>query len=183
MSSSLNGFTVSRLIPKTPSRRCGRQRYADPRAEPHLPGPLLEWRKSLLGIPIGSMLWIIARHSVPHWPLLNGQVREKQRALTPNEIFDFARVLLEYSDVEEIEVEKVANFIRESTGQFFRITVSRDRLTHAHHSLIAMALALRRNDWVCTHSRQSTNSALNARLLLTPNTQINDASLPLQVAR
>src|ERR1700733_493340 len=138
-----------------------RQRYADPRAEPHFLGPLLELRKSLLGIPIGSMLWIPARHSLPHWQLFNRQVRERHRALTPNEIFDFPGVLLEYSEIEVVEVEKVANFIRESTGQFFRITASRDRLTDTHHSLIAMAARFTRNDRCCVvHALfRYTNSA------------------------
>ncbi len=38
-----------------------------------------------------------------------------------------------------VEVEKLANFIRESNGQFFRIATGRDRLTDTHYSLIAMA--------------------------------------------
>src|SRR3984957_17150036 len=58
-----------------------RQRYADPRAEPHFLGPLPESRKSLLGVPISSMLWIPILHSVPDWRVLNRQVRERQRAL------------------------------------------------------------------------------------------------------
>src|SRR5271154_1030351 len=126
-----------------------RQRYADPGAEPHFLGPLLELRKSLLGIPIGSMLWLPARHSVPHRQLFNRQVRERQRALTPNEVFDFPGVLLEYSEVEMVEVQKVANFIRESTGQFFRFTASRDRLTDAHDSLIVTAARVTRDDRYC----------------------------------
>src|ERR1700722_8636551 len=126
-----------------------RQRYADPRAEPHFLGPLPELRKSLLGIPIGSMLWIPARHSEPDWRLFNRQVRERQRTLTPSEIFNFLGVLLQYSEVEVVEVEKVANFIRESTGQFFGITTSRDRLTDAHHSLIPMAACFTRDHRYC----------------------------------
>src|ERR1700691_5679303 len=108
----IHGVAADSENTQSAMRRC--QRYADPRAEPHFLGPLLELRKSLLVIPIGSVLWILARHGVPHWPIFNRHVRERQRALTPNEIFDFAGVLLEYSDVEEVEVQKVANFIRES---------------------------------------------------------------------
>jgi hypothetical protein len=68
------------------------------------------------------MLWIPARHSVPHWQLFNRQVRERQRTLAPNEMFDFPGVLLEYSEVEVVEVEKAANFVREGTGKFFSFT-------------------------------------------------------------
>src|ERR1700746_3647845 len=55
-----------------------RQRYADPRAEPHFLGPLLESRETRLGIPLGKMLWFPARHRLPHRQFLNRQVRERQ---------------------------------------------------------------------------------------------------------
>src|ERR1700746_3816007 len=157
-----------------------RQRYANPRAEPHFLGPLLELRKSFLGTPIGSVLWTSARHSVPQWRLFNRQVRERQKALTPNEIFDFLGVLLQYSEVEVVEVEKVANFIRESTGQFFRFTESRDRLTDAHHSLIAMAARFRSEDrYVVVHALfRYTNSVWVAGQLYS---EVDDP-IPLKVA-
>src|ERR1700728_998262 len=126
-----------------------RQRYPDSRAQPHFLGPLPELRKTLLGIPIGGMLRIPAHHRVPHGQLFYWQVREWQRALTPNEIFDFPGVLPEYSQVEVVEGKKVANFIRESTSQFFRFTASRDRFTDAHHSLIVMAAGFTRDDRCC----------------------------------
>src|ERR1700723_3555192 len=143
----IHGVAADSENPQSSMRR--RQRSAGPRAKPHFLGPPPELRKSLLGIPIGSMLWIPARHSVPHWQLFHRQVRERKRTLTPNEIFDFPGVLLEYSEVEVIEVEKVADFIRQSTGQFFRFTASRDRFTDAHHSLIAMAARFTRDDRYC----------------------------------
>src|SRR5580704_6260033 len=59
----IHGVTADSEYTESPMRR--RQRYAHPRAQPHLLGPLLELRKSLLGVPIGSMLWVLARHSVP----------------------------------------------------------------------------------------------------------------------
>src|ERR1700733_9844161 len=133
----IHGVTADSEYTESPMRR--RQRYADPRAQPHLLGPLLELRKSLLGVPIGSMLWVLARHSVPDWRLFNRQVRERQRALTPNEILDFVGVLLQHDKEQMLKMQELANFIGESTGQFLRFTASRDRFADVHHSLIAIA--------------------------------------------
>ena len=63
-----------------------------------------------------------------------------------------------------VEVEKLANFIRESNGQFFRIATGRDRLTDTHYSLIAMAARFTDDDGYCgVHALSDTPTRYGLR--------------------
>src|SRR4029077_21052774 len=108
-------------------RRC--QRNTDTRAEAQFLRPRLEPLIPVFRVPIVSMLWIAARHSVPRWQILHRQVRERQRALTPNEIFNFLVVLLQHSEVEMVEVQELANLIREGFRQVLRLEASAQGFT------------------------------------------------------
>jgi hypothetical protein len=82
-----------------------------------------------------------------------------------------------------IEVQELADFIRESCSQLFRFTARNDRLADAHNRLVAVAICLRLNDRLCTHSlafRAEARGATNPKIT---NLKINDDLLPLQVAK
>ena len=65
-------------------------------------------------------------------------------------------------------MQELANFSRESCSQFLRFAARSDRFTDAHHGLIAVAVALRRNDRVCTHSLTIQKLAAEGRDLIHP---------------
>src|ERR1700739_3415056 len=65
------------------------QRYAEPRPEAHFLCPFFESRVPLFRVPIGSMLWIPAAHSLPPRPLFHRQGGQCEVALTPDAKFDF----------------------------------------------------------------------------------------------
>src|SRR6202007_2090148 len=129
-----------------------RQGYTEPRPEAYFLCPLFKSRVSLFRVPIGSLLWIPAAHSFPPWQLFHRQIRQRQWALTPNQTFDLLGVLLHHNEVKVIELQKLADLGRESCSQFLRFAARSDRFADAQHSLIAVAVALRRNDQLCTHS-------------------------------
>src|SRR4029077_6018466 len=128
------------------------QRYAKPRPKAYFLCPFFKSRVPLLRVPIGSMLWIPAAHCLPPWQFFHRQVRQRGLALTPNQIFDLLGVLLHHNEVKVIEVQKLANLRRERCSQFLRFAARSDRFTDAQHGLIAVAVALRRNGRVYTHS-------------------------------
>ena len=62
-------------------------------------------------------------------------------------------------------MQKLADFIREGASQFFRFAARSDRFTDAQNSLIAVAVALRRNDRdLYPLALQSPHSPVNASL-------------------
>src|ERR1700722_13126621 len=131
----------------------GCQWYAYHRAHAHFFGPWPEAWIPLLRIPIDSLLWVTTTHSIPQGQqLFYGQVRKRQRPLTPNQIFDFLSVLFHYNEEKVIKVQELADFICESCSQLFRFTARSDPLADAHNRLIAVAVYLRLNDRLCIHS-------------------------------
>ena len=50
-----------------------------------------------------------------------------------------------------IELQKLSDFIRERCGQLLRLAAGRERLGHAQHGFVAVAVAFTRGDQVCTH--------------------------------
>src|SRR5580700_1013595 len=115
-----------------------RQGYADSRPEAYFLCPFFKSRVPLFRVPIGSMLWIPAAHSLPPRPLFRRQVGQRELALTPDEIFDFLGVLLHHNEVKMVEVQKLANFRRESRSQLRRFEACGDRLADAHNRLVAV---------------------------------------------
>src|ERR1700757_1127585 len=127
-----------------------RQGYAEPRPEAHFLCPFFKSRVALFRVPVGSLLCIPAAHSLPPWQLFHRQVRQRELALTPNEIFYFLGVLLQHNEVKVVEVQKLTNLRRESCSQLLRFAARGDRFTDTEYGLIAMGVALSRNDRVCT---------------------------------
>src|SRR5580692_11536827 len=102
------------------------QRYANRRPEAYFLCPFFESRVALFRVPIGSMLWIPAAHSLPPWQLFHRQVGQREWALTPDEIFDFLGVLLQDNEVKVLEAQKLTNLRRESYSQVLRFAARGD---------------------------------------------------------
>ena len=160
--------------------RC-RQRYADSGTEAYFLIPLFKSRITLFRVPIDSMLWLPAAHSLPHWPLLHRQVRKRDWTLAPNEVLDFCGVLLQHNEVKVIKVQELANFIRESPRQFFRFAASGDRFADAQHGLIPVAVTFRRSHRICSHDSYNAGTRRRPHVLIQP--MLNDDSVALRVAK
>ena len=112
---------MSRLIPKNTQstvRSC--QWDADARAEPYFLCIFFKSGKPLFRVPIRSMQWIRAFNCGPRWQLFHRQVRQRDRVLSPHQMLNFLGVLLEHNEVKMIEMQEVANFIRETPSQLPR---------------------------------------------------------------
>src|SRR5579864_8440667 len=157
-----------------------RQGYAEPRPEAHFLCPFFKSRVALFRVPIGSMLWIPAAHSLPPWQLFHRQVRQRDLALTPDEIFDFLAVLLQHNEVKMVEVQKLANLRRESCSQFRRFAARSNRFADAQHGLIPVAVAFTRNHRMCSHGSCNAGTRHRPHVLLQP--MLNDDSVALCVA-
>src|ERR1700733_9372365 len=146
----IHGVAVDSENTQSTMRR--RQGYPESRPEAHFLCPFFKSRVPLFRVPIGSMLWIPAAQSLPPWQLFYRQVRQRELPLTPDEGFDFLGVLVQHNEVKVLEVQKLANLRRESCSQVLRFAARSDRFTDTQHGLIAVAVALRRNDRICSHS-------------------------------
>src|SRR4029077_16971718 len=125
--------------------------------------------KPLFRVPIGGMLWIPAAYSLPQRQLFHRQIRPRRDgSLTPNFVFDFLGILFKDKEVKVIKLQELADFIRESCSQLLRFAARGDRLADAHHGLIAVAVALRRNDRLCIHSLTIYTLGAERRALIHP---------------
>jgi len=154
ISSSLNGFTKSRMIPKTPNRRCGvinGTRMLEP-SRIFFAYSLNRGNRSSAsqsGVCCGFRLF----DSRPTSAALPSAGPPKGLGSCPTEGIRFPWCSpFNTTKYWWSKIEELADFVRESCSQFFRFAARSDRLADAHNGLITVGVAQRRNDRVCTHS-------------------------------